>query len=82
MDLSAEGGEAAHIGWNQIYPAKGQKMFRKMFEHFVMQKCSDGDEHFPEHFFNHGMKSQISKRLPGGTKCTYEVLASQMKNKK
>ncbi len=32
-------------------------------------------------FFNRGMKSQIPKRLPGGTKCTYKVLASQIKTK-
>jgi hypothetical protein len=32
--------------------------------------------------FNPGMKLQIPKRLPGGAKCTYEVLASQKKNKK
>jgi hypothetical protein len=33
-------------------------------------------------FFNRGMKLQIPKKSPGGTKCTYEVLASQTKNKK
>jgi hypothetical protein len=39
------GGELVHIG------RKRQKMFRKCLNIFVMQKCSDGDEHFSEHFF-------------------------------
>jgi hypothetical protein len=32
--LCRGGGELAHIGWNQIHPAKREKMFRKVFEHF------------------------------------------------
>ncbi len=50
------GGELANIGWNQIYPAKRQKMFRKMFEPFFKQKCSDGDEHFFNNFFQSNRK--------------------------
>jgi hypothetical protein len=39
MDLFAEGGgKLAHIGWNRTYPAKRQKMSRKMFEHFCHVK--------------------------------------------
>jgi hypothetical protein len=40
-----------------------------------MQKRSDEGEYFSEKFFNRGMKSQIPKRLSGGTKRTYKVLA-------
>ncbi len=72
----------AHIGWNQIHPGKWQNMFRKMFEHFCHAKMFKWGHFFSEHFFNRGMKLQIPKRLPGGTKCTYEVLASQKKTKK
>jgi hypothetical protein len=32
-------------------------------------------------FFNREVKSQIPKRLPGGTKCTYKVLASKNQKK-
>jgi hypothetical protein len=50
--LQRGGGKLAHIGWNQTHPGKWQKMFRKMFEHLFMQKCSDGNKYyFSEHFF-------------------------------
>jgi hypothetical protein len=53
MDLSAKGGggKLAHIVWNQIYPAKRQKCSEECLNIFVMQKWSDGDEHYSEHFF-------------------------------
>jgi hypothetical protein len=83
MDLSAKGrGKLAHIGCNQIYPAKRQKMFRKFFEHFLSCKnVQMGTNIFLNIFLTRGMILQIPKRSLGGTKCTYAVLASQMKNK-
>jgi hypothetical protein len=49
--LCGGGGKLAHIGWNQIHPAKRQKMFRKMFEHFCNAKMFRwGRTFFSEHF--------------------------------
>ncbi len=45
------GGELAHIGWNQIYPAK-QKVFRKMFEHFCHAKMFRWGQTFFLTFFS------------------------------
>ena len=54
MDLSGKGGggKLAHIGWNRINPAKGKKCSEKCLNIFIMQKCSDGDKHFFNIFFN------------------------------
>ncbi len=78
--ICRRGGEAGAHGLESNTQQKGKKCSEKCLNIFVMQKCSDGDKHFYEHFFQSNRK--IPKRLPGGTKCTYKVLASQMKNKK
>ncbi len=83
MDLSAEGGgEAGAHRLESNTQQKGKKCSEKCLNIFVMQKCSDGDKHFSEQFiFHHEMKLQIPKRLSGGTKCIYEILASQNQKK-
>jgi hypothetical protein len=46
------GGEAgAHRLESNIPSKKAKIVQKKMLNIFVMQKCSDGDKHFSEHFF-------------------------------
>ncbi len=85
MNFSAEGGggEAGAHRLESNTPRKMAKNVQKNVWTFLSCKnVQMGRNIFLNIFFNRGMKLQITKRSPGGTKCTYEVLASQTKNKK
>jgi hypothetical protein len=71
----AIGGEAGAHRSDLNIPSKKAKMFRKL----SCKNVQMGTNIFLNIF---SIKLQTPKRLPGGTKCTYKVLASQMKNTK
>ncbi len=71
------GGKLAHRGWNQIYPEKRQKMFRKMFEHFCHAKISHGDEYFAEHFFQSWNEITNTQKIAGWYKVYIQGISVQ-----
>ncbi len=66
MDFSAEGGGSWRTEVGIKYTQEnGKKCSEKRSEIFVMQKCSDGDEHFSEHFFQSWNEIANTQKIVG-----------------
>ena len=66
MDLSAEvGGEAGAHRLESNTQQKGKKCSEKCLNIFVMQICSDEDEHFSEHFFQSWNQIPNTQKIAG-----------------